>query len=149
MRSPASIAIAVVAVSFLALGAWYFADGRWSGLHWDEYLRSHQCTAETLSQGQNIRRNRLYLQGDGDTAGYRHHLSLWRCNDGQLVAVYGGLEAEKGGAAVPLALIQRYAGKYHHGLYGGDDAHRFLGVEDLLRLRSIDDWDALIQARGH
>lgn len=137
--------LAAIGVVLFSLGVWYFADGRWSGLHWEDYLRSHQCTAETLSDGQNIRRNLFFLQGDGETSGYSHHLSLWRCSDGQLVAIYGGLDEGR----APATLVKHYAGKYHHGLYGGDDAHRFVTAEDLTRLHSITDWEALIASRGH
>ena len=133
------VALTVIAAVLAGLLYFTFSGDKWSGYHWNDYLKQKACIPAKMAGGKG---NRLELAGFGETAPYVHNLSLWSCADGRMVAIYEGLPE-----AVPVRLVNQDALRYRHGFLADDDSHRFVTPADLAGLKTIRDWDALVSAR--
>lgn len=141
MRAPESVlkvALTVIAAVLAGLLYFTFSGDKWSGYHWNDYLQQQACIPAKVGD----KGNRLELTGTGETAPYIHSLTVWSCTDGRTVAIYEGLPE-----AAPAKLVYKDALRYRHGFLASDDAHRFVTPKDLAGLKTILDWDALVNAR--
>ena len=121
-----------------AVAIWLFSGPKWNGYQWNQYTTKVNCIA-TPAPGQKD--NRLALLGEGDTAAYKHSVSLWSCADGHTMALYEGLPD-----SAPRKLFDQDVLRYRHGLLGKDDSRRFVTPQDIAGLKTIRDWNALVAA---
>ena len=130
--------VTILLAAALGMAWWLFADAKWSAYRWDKYVHQANCIAAKLP-GQKD--NRLALQGEGDTAAYTHGVSVWNCGDGRTMAMYDGLPD-----TAPRKLFNEDLLRYRNGLVGDDDSRRFVTPEEIARLKSIKDWQAMVAA---
>lgn len=132
--------IAVVLSILAGLAYLFFGGDKWSGYRWVEY--SMNCIPAKVAGGNG---NVLLLQGEGETAGFRHTLTAWSCPEGKTMLIYEGLPE-----SVPAKLTRvrnEYNLHYKHGLYFGDDSHRFVTPEELASMKTLNDWEKLVTSR--
>lgn len=131
----------IVAAILAGLAYLFFGGDKWSGHRWVEY--SMTCLPAKVSGGGNV----LRVPGEGEVAGYNHTLTAWSCPGNKMMLMYEGLPE-----AMPAKLTRLrndYNLRYKHGLLFGDDSHRFVSQEELGKIKTLADWDAIVKNRPY
>ncbi|MDD5295307.1 MAG: hypothetical protein PHU46_00205 [Rhodocyclaceae bacterium] len=128
--------VLTVVVGVAGAAFWLFSGPKWNGYQWNQYTTKTNCIAAP-APGQKD--NRLALAGEGDTAAYKHAVSIWSCADGHTMALYEGLPD-----SAPRKLVDQDVLRYRHGLLGKDDSRRFVTPQEIAGLKTIRDWNTLV-----